>query len=119
MRVSRLAERLIDHGSFVERGSFGSSLVSEDEFLVIESDGMQEGGVQVVDMSGCFDGVHAEVICGPDRLSAPDSASGHPHRKPVGIVVSAIAFFRHRSPPEFAAPDDECFVEESSLLEVL
>ena len=41
-----------DHGSFVERGSFGSSLEVVDEFLVIESDGVQEGGVQVVHVGG-------------------------------------------------------------------
>jgi hypothetical protein len=34
-------------------------------------------------------------------------------------VIPAIAIFRNRRTPEFPTPDDECFIEQTPLFEIL
>ena len=47
------------------------------------------------------------------------AAAGHPHGESVGIVIATVPFFAHRRPTKFAAPNDQRFVQQSALLEVV
>ena len=70
-------------------------------------------------MEPILHGMESEVVSGTDGLSAVDAATGHPHGKPSWVVVASVAFFAHGGAPELAAPDDECFLEETARVKVL
>ena len=55
-----------------------------------------------------------------DADAAFEAAAGHPHREAVAVVVAAgaAAVFGGGLAAEFAAPDDERFIEQAALLEV-
>src|SRR5260370_403838 len=58
----------------------------------------------------------AEGLCG---LHSP---AGHPQRKRIDVVIAArlsgISDLAHRSAAEFAAPYDECVVQQTALLQI-
>src|SRR5436309_3388148 len=59
--------------ALVERGPFRPALVAVDQPQVIQSEQIENGGVQVVDMQAVFDSVQAQFIGGADHLSAFDA----------------------------------------------
>src|SRR5690242_12904305 len=79
--------------------------------------------VNIVNVQRVLNGLKPEVIRSSDDLAAPDTASGHPHREPVGIVVAASAISRdsahlltvcYRRATKVTAPDHQRAVEESA-----
>src|SRR4030095_2815091 len=75
--------------------------------LVIESEQVKYGRVEIVDVHAVFDGVVADVVGGAVNESRFHSAAGHPDRIAVGVVVAPVAAFADRGAPEFARPDDQ------------
>ena len=81
---------------------------------VIDSQQMQNRGVQVVDVHRVLFCKIAKLIGCAVRSSASYTRPGHPHRKAVGMVVAAILLARtlsDRGATEFASPDDQRIVE--------
>ena len=88
---------------------------------------MQNGGVQIVEMDAVVDGFESEIVGGAVDVAAFDAAAGHPHGETVVVVVAAFAEplvgagrgqFDGRCAAEFAAPQDEGFVEQTALFQV-
>jgi len=44
-----------------------------------------------------------------------DSASGHPKRKSLRIVITSIVALGKRSATKLTAPDNECFIKKPSI----
>src|SRR5262245_34418300 len=88
---------------------------------VVETQEMEKGGVEVVDMNPILDDLESQLIglaiCDPGL----DTAAGQPHREGIGMMIAAVraAALHHGSPAEFASPDHQCVVEQPALLEVL
>ncbi len=96
------------------------------EARVVEAQAVQDGGLQVVDVDGVPDDVHAQVIGSADHLAAANAAAGHPHAVGKRVVVAAgvvllagVADLDHRRAAEFAAPDNQRAREQAALLEIL
>ena len=97
------------------------------EFLVIEAEEVENGGLEIVDVDGVFGGGEAEFVGGAVDVTALHSTAGHPHGEAVVVVVAAfmvpafgsrLGHFHGGGAAEFAAPDDEGFVEEAALFEI-
>ena len=90
------------------------------EFVGVEAELVEDGGVEVFDCEGIYDGGGAEFVGLSYANAAFDAASGHPHCEAGGVVVAAgsLGVFGGGLTAEFAAPDDEGFVEEAALFEV-
>ena len=82
-----------------------------DRFVVVESEQMQNRRVEIVYVQAILDCVQTNLVGRANGLAAFHSATRHPHRKAVGIVVAAVAFFAHRSPSKLAAPNHERLIQ--------
>lgn len=101
------------------------ALESVGEPGVIEAQGVEEGGVKVVDVDGVLGDMETEWI-GFSVGDAPfHSAACGPHGEGLGMVIPAQfsaqfgAALDHGGAAEFPAPDDERVIQEAALLEVL
>ena len=80
---------------------------------------MQHRRVQVVDFHFIFDGFITEFVsCAVDRATF-DSPAGHPDCKSERVMIAPVATLGERSSTELAAPDDQCLVKQTSLLQVM
>src|SRR5205823_3339162 len=92
------------------------------EPFVINAEHVEKRGVEVVDVDDVFNGVVAEFVRRPVSESALDPAAAQEHRKAFHVMVSAGAafvFLRHRRAAKFAAPNDECILQQAALFKVL
>jgi hypothetical protein len=87
--------------------------IPEGEFLVIESQEMQNRGVKIMNMDGVFNGFETEIIRGAVDVPTFNAATGEPHGKTIVVVISAVHFpsvgtslwqLDRRRSPEFATP---------------
>ena len=86
---------------------------------MVEAEGVEQRGVEVVDVHGVLRDVEAEVVGRAVDVPAFQAAAGEPHREAAVVVVAAVvAALHHRGAAELAAPDDERIVEEAALFEV-
>ena len=112
-----------DWGDGVGGDDAGQALVESSvvvgKFFEIQPHEEENGGVQVADVVSVDDGFVAEFVSFTVVGPGFDPGSCHPEGEALGVVVaSAIAALVHRLPAEFAAPDDERFLEEAALLKV-
>ena len=54
----------------------------------------------------------------PCEITSLDASAGHPDQEAIGVMIAPVPFLGDRHPAEFAAPDDQRGVEQSSTLEV-
>jgi hypothetical protein len=100
-----------------------AALVAEGEAFVVDTHGMEESGVEVVHVNGIADDIVAEFVGFPVDEAFLEATASHPHGEAAGVVIASevvladVALAVGRA-TEFAAPDDEGFVEEAALLEV-
>src|SRR5207247_328220 len=78
---------------------------------------------EVAEVDGIGDDVVAEIIGFAVDFAAFDAAAGEPHREAAGVMVTAIVLAAEAAlginrTAEFAAPDDERFVQHGALLQV-
>ena len=66
-----------------------ASLESIGKFLVIESEQMQDRGVQVVNVDRVFLDTPADLVGAADGLSPFHSSTRHPETERVGVVVAS------------------------------
>ena len=102
------------------------TLVGEGEFVGVDAELVENGGLKIGNVDGIFCDVVADVVCSSVG-SGFDAATCHPHGEGVGVVISPVmALFEfiadivlhHGSTSEFTAPDDEGAVKETALFEV-
>ena len=100
-----------------------ATLEAVGEFFVVDTEAVEQCGLEIVHMNGGFgDGV-AEVVGFPDVPALFNAAAGEPHGVGAGMVIAseefgAVALFVHGGTAEFTSPDDEGFVEKAALLEI-
>ena len=94
------------------------------EAFVVETQKMQDGRLEVVNVDFVPGDMEAEVV-GLAVASWFGAAAGHEGGEGLRVVVTSglaaegrVGFY-HRSAAEFSAPDDEGLVEESVAFEVL
>ena len=95
-----------------------ASLKEIGQSLVIEPEQGQHGSVKVIHVHFIFDGMEAEVIRCADNLSAPDSATSHPHAEAVGMVVPSVGSLPDRRASELTTPNNQRAVKETSLVQI-
>ena len=108
------AEEFTEWAAFVLVDALGAAFVLIHEAGVIDTEEMQDGGVEIVDMEAVLYRIQTELIRGAVGAAALHTAAGHPHGEAGGVVIASIAFFAHGGPAEFAAPDDEGFVQQAA-----
>ena len=96
-----------------------AAVVGVGEAPVVEAEGMQEGGLEVVDRDHVLHGPVSELVGRAVGITGLESASGQPQREAVAVVVAAVGPLRDREPAELAGPEDDGRVEQPALLEVL
>ena len=92
--------------------------VAIGQLLVIEPHQRQQRGMQIGRVHASFDRVQAVFVGGAVRESALHARAGQPHRIAGDVVVAAVGALRRRQPAEFAAEEDERFVQQAALLEI-
>lgn len=85
---------------------------------MFDAQGVENGGMKIMNVSAIFNGTKAQFIGGPYGLPTFGSAAGHPHGKSVGIVVASVSFFTHGCSAKFAAPNNECVLKHAALLQI-
>jgi hypothetical protein len=86
------------------------------ELMMVDSQAVQDCGVEVVDVDRVADDIVAVVVGFAVGDSATDASSGHPHREAAWVMVSTvvgggeISLAVDRS-TKLATPDDESVVE--------
>ena len=93
--------------------------VAEGEFFVVEAEEGEDGGVEVVDVDGVFNGFVAVVVGGAVGEAWFGAAAGHPHGEAFGVVVASVGASAVWGAAEFSAPDDEGVIEEPVGVEVV
>jgi hypothetical protein len=89
------------------------------EALMIEAQAVEKGGVEVVDVDGVFDRLGAMVVGASMRMPSAETASGHPDREPLMIVVAAVVLAAVGGAAELASPEHHGVVQEAAGGEVL
>ncbi len=97
-----------------------AALKAEGEFFVVDSQQVEEGRVDIVDVGAVLNGVEAEFVCGSYGDSGFGAAAGEPHGERVDVMVAPCKFavLAHGRAAEFPAPNDEGVLEKSARLQV-
>ena len=91
--------------------------------MVVDTQQMKHGRMQVPDMNGILDHVITEFIGLPVVHTAPDAPAGEPGAKATGMMIPPVIFQReltlpvHRS-AEFAGKNKQGIFQQTPLLEV-
>ena len=89
------------------------------EALVVESEQVQDGGVEVMDGDHVLDGFVSELIGGPVAKAFFDTGSSHPAGKPGRVVVASLrTLLERRHATKFGAPDHQCVFQQAALTQV-
>src|SRR5438045_1327288 len=89
--MSRAAKNGLDHMPVYVSQSAFDAIVIERQAFVIQTEQMQQGGVQVVDGANVFDGAMAVLIGGAVAESFLDAGAGQPHREAMRIVIAPLS----------------------------
>ena len=87
---------------------------------MIQSELMEKGGVDVVDVSRIFDGAETKLIGLTVDEAGLEAAPGEPHGEGVDVVIATggLAHFSHRGCGRTPRPRRRWCIEQTSLLEV-
>ena len=90
------------------------------EALVINTQSMEHGRIEVADVHGVFENIVAEVIGLTVGRASFDTATGEPHAEAAAVVIPAASerALAVGSTSKLASPDDEGIIEHASLLEI-
>jgi len=98
-------QNLMDHFAVVD----GEALaVGELEAVGIESEEVEDGGVDIGDVVGMLDGVETDFIGGAVGGAAADAGAGEPGAEAGRVVIASVAFGSWGA-AKFCAADDGGF----------
>src|SRR5262245_58175508 len=112
-RLPRLGQYLFHNLSLHIGQPEIATLVAECEFFVIETEQVEERGLEIVDLDFVPGNAEAEFVGFAEYEPFFDARAGQENRKAIGIMVAAKDFaaggaaFAKRSAAKFAAPDDQ------------
>src|SRR5262245_20214450 len=109
--VTPTLDDLFDDLAFDEPEAFIAAEVGIGEVVLVEAEEVEDGGVDVAEVVGLFDGFEANGVGGADPLAAVDAAAGEPHGEAEVVVVATFAALSFGRAAEFAAPKDERGIE--------
>ena len=105
----------------------GQSVVSAlklvDELLVVDSEQVHDGGIQVVNVHGVLRNVVAVVIRCPKREAFLDSGSGQKYGEATGMVIPAVIgsgkfALRINRSSKLTTPNDQGVFKQAALTQV-
>src|SRR5688500_3097434 len=98
-----------------------TTLETEREFLVIQSERVKYGRVQIMHVHRIFDRIESQFVGLPQNLSWLHSAAGHPHRERINVMIASggVAIFTHGRASEFSAPNHQRVVEQTARFQIL
>lgn len=116
----RSQQNLIENLSRHVGQTKATAVVLISESLVLETEQVENRGVDVIDMNLVDGGRIAYFIRLTVADASFDSSAGHPEREAVGIVIATgrLAGLGNWQAAEFSAPDDERLVQQTPLLQV-
>ena len=90
------------------------------QLLMVKSQKMQEGRVEVMNVDLALNDSEAELVGCPVNVSSRQSGPGHPHREGVNVVVASdgLPVLPHGSTAKLSSPDHQGLVEHAAFLEV-
>jgi len=117
----RLDQQFLDHLAADVREPKITTLESESQLGMIETQQMKNRSLHVVDMNLVLGSMEPELVGGSERLTRFDTRSGKPHGKGIDMMIPAesLSLLSHRRSPELSSPDHQCLVQQSSLLKIL
>src|SRR5205809_3976210 len=94
-----------------------------NQITIIHAKEMQDGRMKVVDTDPLLDGLVPQIISRTQRHAASHSAPGHPNGEPAGIMVASgrprvVPDLGQRHPSKLTAPNDQCAVQQTALLQI-
>ena len=112
-----------DASGFDACESLIETLIAERQPIMIDAQLVQNRGVQVADVDRIAQDVVAVIVGFPVLDSRSNSAAGEPSCKAATVMVSSVIVLRQfplrvDGATEFAAADNQCVVQHSSLLKV-
>ena len=119
--VDRLGEDRCNEIAVDIRQSEVPALEAIGEFCVVDTEQVQDSGIEVVHVNGIFGDVVAIVIGFTVDSAFADSGTGQQSGKAPWVVIASVIVWGECTlgvyrATEFTAPDDEGIVEESALL---
>ena len=114
-----LFKDLAHHACVLDTGqSLIQTLKLDPQLCVVESQLMQQRGVEVANMDGRVgQGIVAELIGLAVRRSALEAATRHPHREPLDVMISTRSL-SHGCASELSSPDNNRVIEHPMLFEI-
>ena len=99
------------------------SEVAVGEAFVINTQGLQDGGVEVVHMNGVLQNIVSVFIRFTVLESSLEASTGHPHREASPMVVASVVVLgqfalRINGSAKFASADHDRVLEQPALLEI-
>lgn len=89
-----LAENVSDDlGGFDAGELLVEALIFEGELVVVDSELVKDGGVEVADVDGVLGDVVAEVVGLAIDFATFDAAASHPHGEGARVVIAAVVCF--------------------------
>jgi hypothetical protein len=101
------------------RETIVAALKAISELFMVETQKVQESGVEIVNMDGIGRDIETEVIGDAVDVAFFQTAASEPDAEAAVVMITTIvAALDHGGAAELAAPDDESVVEETPLFEV-
>ena len=85
---------LLDYPAMNKSEPFSSAEVGIAEFVLVETELVQDRGVDVAQMTAILDRTQADGVRGADDGSALDASTGEPHREAEIMVIASSAALR-------------------------
>src|ERR1700733_1467171 len=93
--ISTLSNQFLDHAGWFDAGqTLVEPLVAVAEPFVIETQQVQDRGMELVDVDRVFDDVVGEIVGLAVDRAGSRAAAGHPHGEAAGMMVAAVVFVR-------------------------
>ena len=98
------------------------SLIAEGKTLMIDSQQVKDGGVEVENMNGITSNGMSEFVGSSVHVTCPATSASHPHAVSVLVMIATSlglpgavthCSLCHRCSSEFGAPYDEGFVQKT------
>ena len=91
---------------------------------MVDAKTFQDCGLEVVHVDRILDDVVTVIVCGAQRDSGLDAATGHPNGEAAPVMVAPViccgeAPLTVDSAAKLTTPNNESVIEHSPLLEVL
>src|SRR5262249_39619481 len=110
--------RFANYVAAYDRGTLRTPVVQVRHLHVVQAEGPENRGVQIMNVNGPLDSAQTEIVRGADYCALLHATARHPRGEAPGIVVAAVAFFVEGRAPEFPAPHDQSGIEQAARFEI-